>query len=815
MSDNDINIKCFHCSEPVPDGLDLTVEIFGKRQPMCCRGCQAIAQTIVEYGHQDYYKYRTQYPDKNEFLVPENLRKLQFFDLPGIQKNFVKQHNENVHEASLILDGVVCPACIWMIEKHIGALPGIVSINTNYSSNRAGIVWDTVRIKLSDILKAIADIGYRAYPYEPGREQLLADRERKEQIRRIGLAGLLGMQVMMVSVALYIGEWRGIDDTTRKFFEWFCLLLTTPVLLYSGQPFFKSAWRNLRQRYAGMDIPVTLGISIAYLGSIHATVTDKGEIYYDTVVMFIFFLLTGRYLEFAARRKSIQHIENLNRILPAMVTRLDMTEGRITETLIPVAELEPGDLALVRAGETIPADGIVCDGKSTVDESLITGEHLPVIKNADLEVIGGSINMESPLRIKITRIGNDTLLSRILGLIDRARSDKPGFTQIANRISGWFVLGVLVITAFAAWYWWNTGLDVWLPITISVLVATCPCALSIATPAAMTAAITTCLKMGIAITQQIAIEELAKVTHFVFDKTGTLTYGNLKLDSVNCLSRDNEEQFLAIANALERDSEHPLSKALINAGKSDRYQAFNVQNFPGEGITGIIENEKYYLGSREFITKNTGLIVNDNTMKILKDDYRTAVILASSRELCCVFTFSDEIRPHAKQLIQFLKDSGVKTILLSGDKPSSVDYIAGILQIDVAVSEMKPDNKLSWLKSVRDNNTVIAMMGDGINDAPVLAAADISLAMGSGTSISKINADIILLNNDLEILKKTIQVSQKTFKIIRQNIVWAIAYNILILPAALTGIIMPWMAAIGMSLSSLIVVGNATRVKSG
>ena len=813
MPDRNTIIKCFHCSEPVPEGLDLTVEIFGKKQHMCCAGCQAIARTIMDYGHQDYYKYRTRFPDKPGDLVPENLRKLQLFDLPDIQKKFVQHHKENIRETSLILDGVTCPACVWMIERHISILPGVVSANVNYSNNRAAIVWDNSRIKLSDIMEAVSKIGYSAYPYEPGREQYLAEDERKKQIRRIGLAGLLGMQVMMISVALYIGEWKGIDHTTRKFFQWFAFLLATPVLFYSAQPFFRGAWRNIRQLYAGMDIPVTVGLLVAYTGSIWATVTDIGDVYYDTVVMFIFFLSISRYLEFSARRKSIQHIENLNRILPAMATRLDNIEGTITETFIPVAELKSGDLVLVRAGETVPADGIVYDGKSTVDESLITGENLPIVKNTGTEVIGGSINIESPLQVRVTNIGENTLLSRILYLIDHARSEKPAFTQTANMISGWFVISVLIIAVIAVIYWWNAGQEIWLPITISVLVATCPCALAIATPAALSAAITTYLKAGIAVSRQTAVEELAKVTHFIFDKTGTLTYGNLKLDSINCLSNADKEKFLAIAAALEASSEHPVGKAIVEACNAGPYQASNINNFPGEGITGIVENEQYYLGTQEFISKNTGLIFKGDSLETIDDSYKTAFIMANSRQLCCTFVFSDEIRPHAKQLIKSLKENGIKTILLSGDKRSSVKHIADTLKTDIAVSDLKPDKKLAWLETLRDRNSVIAMLGDGINDAPVLAAADVSLAMGSGTSISRINADVILLNNDLEVLEKAIKVSRKTFKIIRQNIIWAIGYNILILPAAFAGIIQPWIAAIGMSLSSLIVVGNASRIK--
>lgn len=781
---------------------------------MCCLGCQAIAQSIMDYGYADYYKYRTRHALTPELLVPEELRKLNVFDLPEVQKKFTKSINGHERETSLILEGVVCPACAWLNEKHLGALPGVTAVNVNYTSNRARVRWDDSLIHLSDILKAVTSIGYTAHPYEPGHDQLLFEKERKEQIMRIGLAGLLGMQVMMISVGLYIGEWSGIDDNVRKFFHWLNLLLTTPVLVYSAQPFFKGAWRYLRQLHAGMDVPVALGISIAYLGSVWGTLTDQGDVYYDAVVMFVFFLLTGRYFEFTARKKSREHAEDMNRALPAMATRLDMTAQICREELVPVAELRPGDRVLVRPGETIPADGMVSDGKSTVDESLVTGENLPVFKQKGTELIGGSTNVESPLHMTVRHIGADTILSQILCMIERAQNEKPGFTQLANTIAGWFVIAVLIITGLAAWYWWNIDQARWLPVTIAVLVATCPCALSLATPVAMTVAMTAYLKSGIALTRQDAVETLARATHFVFDKTGTLTLGKLSLDAIHCPGDHNENKCLALAAALERNSEHPVGKAIMARHPAGTHHATEVINYPGAGLAGVIDHRRYYIGTPDFIREHTGLTPDHNTSNLLANEWKTTIILADTERLHAVFIFSDEIRPQAKKLIADLKALGRKTILLSGDKKSGVEHVAAMLGIDTALSGLKPDDKLLYLKSLQGHNNVIAMIGDGINDAPVLAGADVSIAMGGGTSLARINADMILLNDDLSNLSRAVHTAIKTFAVIRQNIIWAISYNLLILPAAVAGLIMPWLAALGMSLSSLAVVGNATRLKN-
>ena len=806
-------VKCFHCGEAVPPDLFLSVIVNGAGRPMCCYGCQAVAQTIVNCGLGDYYKYRKCNSLTPDQIIPEQLHKLRIFDNDLIQQTFITKNAANHYEANLVLEGIVCPACIWLIEKRLGAMPGMSSININYDTNHARLAWDNSLIPFSKILEEISRLGYRAYPSTNIQDQYLFEKHRKSQLLRLGLAGLLGMQVMMSSVALYTGNWSPADAGIKNFLCWFNLVLTTPVLLYSAQPFYQGAWRDLKLLRAGMDVPVSLGITIAYLGSLRSTIQGTGEIYYDSVVMFVFLLLLGRYLEFMARKKARERTDSMYCALPATATRLYNVNDGHTDEIVPVAALRPRDRVLVRAGESIAADGIVTDGISTVDESLLTGEGRPVVKQNGSALIAGSINIESPLEMTVTRTGAETVLSNILKIIERAQGEKPGFTQLANRIAGWFIPVILILAGISACYWWYAGHDLWLPVTISILVASCPCALSLATPAAMTAASSTLLQMGIAVANNNAIEKLARATHYIFDKTGTLTLGKPKLDSLRCLSSLNREECLAIMASLETKSEHPVAGAILAAAdKSMIGTATDTRNYPGRGITGSVNGVQYFIGTMEFISDMTGLKPGGAIVQNPDPDHGTVIYLADQGHWLCRSSFSDEIRPHADTLIQSLKASGKNVIMLSGDNYPSVKKIADGLHIDTFEGGLGPGDKLTFLQGLQKKNAAIAMIGDGVNDAPVLAGADVSIAMGGGTDLARINADLIVMNDQLDTLLKALHVSRRTLAIIRENIAWSIAYNLLIIPAAVAGLVAPWMAALGMSLSSLIVIGNSSRI---
>ena len=798
--------SCFHCGLPVPKGLDISVDIHGKPQPMCCHGCEAVARAIVDSGMESYYDYRTENAAKAREVVPAFLDQLKVYDNPVVQKRFVHQQN-NLSEVSLILEGIVCAACVWLNERHLSSLPGVVEVNINYSNHRAHVRWDDSKISLSDILESISRIGYLAHPYDPDRQQRIIEKERKAQLRRIGLSGVLGMQVMILAVALYTGEWWGIDEAFRGFFRWTSLLLTIPVLLFASRVFFTAAWRDLKQKRAGMDVPVSLGIAIAFTASVAHTITGSGEIYFDSVVMFTFFLLSARYFEMTARKRTNEATEALVSLQPAVAAKLVRVGGKDEEHAVPVAELDPGDRVLVRPGETIPADGSIESGASGVNESLITGESMPITKNAGDEVIGGSINTESPLIITITRVGADTVLAAIQRLLDKAQSEKPAVAQLADRIASKFVLAILVIAATVAIFWLSQGSENWLPITIATLVVTCPCALSLATPTAITAASGQLAKLGLLPTRGHALETLARATHFVFDKTGTLTIGDITLTDIKVCADLSSDDCLQIAAALEQHSEHPIAKSFKHACPDGQRQAVDVSNTPGHGISGTVDAQAWYLGKPAFVMQycSDDSIVDDSSGQ-------TRVVLATTEKICAVFTFADAIREDAATLIQNLKASGKTVVLLTGDNESTAERVASAAGINEVRSSLKPENKLAYLKRLQQQGAIVSMTGDGVNDAPVLAGADVSIAMGSGSQLAAASADFILLSNKISTIYSGYGLSVRTLSIIRQNLMWAIGYNILAVPAAAMGYIQPWLAAIGMSASSLVVVLNALRL---
>jgi Cu2+-exporting ATPase len=439
----------------VPSGVHYSVEIEGEPRPMCCKGCEAVAHAIVDSGLVDFYRHRSTPSPTARELVPEFLRETTLYDYPQVQRSFVTDAEDNVKEASLIIQGIVCAACVWLNERHVARLPGVLEIQINYATHRARVRWDDSRVHLSDILQAIASIGYTAHPYDPGRQQQLLEEERRGALRRLLLAGLLGMQIMMLAVALYAGDFFGIEPQFRRFFAWVSLVLAAPVLLFSARPFFQAAWRDLRRRSVGMDVPVALGIALAFAASAWATLRGEGAVYFDSVAMFVFFLLAARYFELAARKRAAESSEALVQTAPTLATRVVARDGTETEEEVPAFELSPGDRVRVRPGETVPADGEVVSGHSSVDESVLTGESVPVPKGPGFKVIGGAINVESPLTVTIEHTGEDTVLSAILRLLDRAQTEKPRLAQLADRAASWFVGGVLVLAAAVALYWWR------------------------------------------------------------------------------------------------------------------------------------------------------------------------------------------------------------------------------------------------------------------------------------------------------------------------------------------------------------------------
>ena len=650
---------CFHCGLPVPDGSDYCVEIDGKSRPMCCHGCQAVAQAIVDGGLSSFYRHRETPSRRPEDLVPEALRRLELYDQPALQQSFVQSDAASTKTASLILEGITCAACVWLNERHVGALPGVLDFAVNYSTHRARVRWDDSRIHLSDILKAICEIGYVAHPFDPGRQEEVHKREKSRALRRLAVAGLGTMQVMMLAIAMYAGDYSGMDDELRVFMRWVSLLLTLPVVLYSASSFFVTAWRDLKRRQLGMDVPVSLAIGGAFSASVWSTVFGGSEVYFDSVCMFAFFLLTSRYLEMGARHRAGEAAEELVKLLPATATRL--SDGG--EVVVAVSELAPGDRVLVRPGETVPADGLVEEGRSSVDESLLTGESLPRPRAAGDELVGGSVNVESPLVMAVQKVGEDTLVSAIVRLLDRAQAEKPRVARLADRVAGWFVGALLIVATLVALWWSLNAPEHAFAITLSVLVVTCPCALSLATPTAVTAASGALTRMGLLTTRGHALETLAQVSHVLFDKTGTLTRGVLQLTTVEPLApqRADRERCLALAAALESGSEHPVAKALVaHAERPPRVRELTA--LPGHGMQGEIDGRCYRVGSPAYVAELSGAPLPD----ALGRD-ATQVLLGDGDGLLARFELGDELRADAGAAIAQLRSLGLEVEILSGD----------------------------------------------------------------------------------------------------------------------------------------------------
>lgn len=797
--------SCYHCALPVPASAHYPVIIEGEPREMCCRGCQAVAQTIVDNGLIDYYRHRTALPGVGHEVVPEEVQKLALYDHPGIQKSFVRQEGEHVKEASLILEGITCAACIWLNERHLRQLPGVLQVQVNYATHRARITWDDQAIHLSKILEEIQLLGYNAHPYSAERQESLRRKRRAKDLRRIAIAGLSSGQVMMLAVALYAGAAFGMEDSTAALLRYFSLVLTLPVVFYAAVPFYQSAWNALLGNRLNMDVPVSLAVIGAFVGSAWATLQGHGVVYYDAITMFSLFLLSSRFLEHGAQEKSVEAAENLLKLAPAMATRV-MEGGQ--HQPVPVLELNEGDTILAKPGESIAADAEVIEGESTVDEALLTGESRPVPKRTGAQVIAGSINLEGPLWLRVTGVGENTVLAGIVRLLDRAVAEKPRLAQLADQVAGHFTVGLLILTAIvgAAWWWLEPAQA--FGTVLAVLVVTCPCALSLAAPTAFAAAGSHLLRHGILLTRGHALETLAKVNHVVFDKTGTLTYGKPVLQRTVTFSEVDEERCLLLAASLEQASEHPLAQSFLSrVAGTDLITVQEAQNLPGKGVSGSIAGVRYTLGNAALSEFQPATLPSD------LPEGATLVWLCDERRAMAVFVLSDGLRPQARELVGQLKAAGVQVTILSGDAADAVAHVAAEAGIESWQAALRPEDKLKALRELQQSGNVVAMVGDGVNDAPVLAGADVSIAMGGGTQVARASSDIVLLTENLLDIQRALQTGHASIAVMRQNFAWAVVYNLLALPFAAVGMIPPWLASIGMSTSSLVVVLNALRLR--
>jgi len=790
---------CYHCALPVPAGSRFTAVVLGETRELCCPGCQAVAEAIVAGGLESYYSHRSEASANPETLPVQLVDELALYDRPDVQAPFVR-HEGELSETTLLMEGISCAACGWLIERHLRSLPAVAEARLNLSNHRLHVSWNDSLLPLSEVLAQLRSVGYVAHPYQADRAAETLANENRLALRQLGVAGLLWFQAMMATMATWPEFNIDLSPEMHTILRWVALFLTTPIVFYSCAPFFRGAMRDLRTRHLTMDVSVSLAIGGAYLAGIWTAMTGSGELYLDAVGMFALFLLAGRYLERRARERTAAATAQLVNLLPASCLRLD-EHGQSVRILL--TELQLHDRVLVQPGSVIPADGRIVEGQSSVDESLLTGEYLPQRRRAGDAVTAGTLNVESVLTVEVAALGHDTRLSAIVRLLERAQAEKPRLAEIADRAAQWFLLASLILAAVIGIVWWQIDSSRALWIVLAMLVATCPCALSLATPTALTAATGTLHKLGLLLTRGHVLEGLNQIDTVIFDKTGTLTEGRLALRSVKTLGKLDADDCLSLAAALENRSEHPIAKAFGRAPIA----AEDVISQPGLGLEGMVGGRRLRIGQPGFVCA-----LSASAVPRAPEQAGQHLLLGDTHEPLAWLILDDRLRVDAYELLQACKARGWKTMLLSGDSSPMVAEIAKELGIDEARGGLHPDEKLAALQALHRQGRKVLMLGDGVNDVPVLAAADISIAMGSATDLAKTSADAVLLSNRLQTLVQAFGLARRTRRVIIENLLWAGLYNGLMLPFAALGWVTPIWAAVGMSVSSLTVVLNALRL---
>ncbi len=921
---------CFHCGDPVPKP-PFYAKVLREKREMCCMGCQLAAQSIVEAGLEQYYLDRSEI--NRTASLPTQLTRLEAYDHEEIKSQFVYAQ-DGLSVAELSVNNLRCAACTWLIESRLGEIEGIDKCQVNLTNQRMRIIWDEDKLPISRILAVINEIGYDAKPYRQDTHEAMLARHNNKMLLRLGIAALGSMQAMMYTVAIYFGEYSGMLLFQRDFLRWVSLFVSIPVFFYAGVPFFTSALSAIRARQVNMDVPVSIALIVTFFASLYATITGTGQTYYDSVSMFIFFLLAGRYIEHNARLKAASMANDLVVIEPVLVQKIaedkdaatlilqqlqqnekhktadeavqsnklpvsnlglqanlqttsqtqtafsatpnttasfvpdfmatmddsvhkittaiaqDWQAGQLQtasskptldkKQMVTAQSLQVGDIIMIEAGAEIISDGILLSQTATVSQSLLTGEGDLISKQQGDYIVGGAQNDSQPFEMLVTALPEDSQIGLIDRLMNRALSEKPKLAQQADKLARWFVARILVLSAlvFIGWYFVDPSQAIWA--TVAVLVATCPCALSLATPIALTVATNRLASYGFLTTRGHTLQTLAEITHVALDKTGTLTYGKPNLLNIELLASDDSEtevsaqqdQLLSIAAALEVGSRHPIAHALLTAAYQLHLPATqDLTYYPAGGVEAMIDGVRYRIGHVDFAldrganndadNDSIGHSMNDSIIDLSANRASSAVVLScqgthdtqQNWQALAAFYFNDKVRDTAPQMLDKLKALGIESVMLTGDPSPQALTMAESLGMQAAYNGLSPSDKVHHIQKLQAKDAVVLMVGDGINDAPVLAAANVSTSIAGAADLAQVSSDSIILNGQIEAIAAAKRIADKTERIIKQNFRWALGYNgIVLLPAAL-GYVPPWLAAIGMSLSSLLVVLNALRLK--
>lgn len=773
---------CHHCGEALAAD-----SVHEGGHAYCCSGCAAAATWIHGASLDDYYRLRT---------APAGRVDGAATDFSAWDRDVVlAEHSREVpggREITVLTDAMRCAACAWLIDRALRRERGVTDISANAVTGRIVIAWDPARTRVSSLMQRLNALGYRPWLATGEARELAQRRERRRWLMRLGVAGLGAVQAMMFAEALYLDTAQQMPVATRDFFRWITFLVSTPVVFYSGWPFLEGMWRELRSRRLGMDTLIAGSTLLAYLASLVETLRGGVHVWYDAAVMFVLLLLIARMLEQRARGVASAQVDALARARPALATR---ERGDGTPEEVPLGELAIGDVVRVATGDAVPADGVLLDHASSFDEALITGESLAVRRETGETALAGSICREQAARLRVTRIGADTRLSQLTRLVEQASGARPKLAQAAERVAGGFVV-FLLLCAAGTFAWWHVHEPARaLEVTLALLVVSCPCALSLAIPTALTTAHGALARIGVLGLRGDALSTLARVDRIVLDKTGTLSSGRPQLDAAQGVDGFDTDTALAIAAALERESAHPLAQAFADIATP--HVASQVRSVAGVGIEGVVDGALWQLGRSDFVSRRD----DDGALWLGRDGRAVAR-----------FTVREAMREDARDAVIALRNAGLKVELCSGDATAAVARFAAQVGIDEVHARQTPEQKLALVRRHQAEGEVVAMVGDGLNDAPVLAGADISIAMAEGAALAQRAADFVVTSPSLLRVPQAIALARRTQRVVRQNLAWAMGYNVLAIPLAAAGHVTPWIAALGMAGSSLLVTLNALRL---
>ncbi|MCW9047674.1 MAG: heavy metal translocating P-type ATPase [Gammaproteobacteria bacterium] len=810
------NTSCFHCGLPVNDNNRVEKIIQQTPRQFCCHGCSSVCEMIYESGLEGFYQ-RT--PD-GQLLAPppEPPQETQLYDIDEVQSEFV--HNMgDLRDIHLMVEGIHCSACVWLIERSLGKLPGLIDVKVNLANKRLVVRWNNTQIKISDIIKHLASIGYSATPFDPESAEGVIKKQNRALLLRMAFAAFSMMNLLWISIALYSGADEG---EYKSLFHWVGFILATPTLFYSGWPFLKGAWTGLKNLNLTMDVPIAIGASATYCYSVFVMLSQSnvGEVYYDTVVNFIFVILVGRFLEAKSKRHAVSATQRLMDLQPRVAHVLRDKETQI----VPIRAIQKDETILIKPGEKVPVDGIVLSGSSSIDEALLSGEAAAVNKQAGDTLSAGTVNIENTLTVKVTATLRNTSLGKIISLVEEAQASKAPIQCLADQIVPWFVAITLLLASLTFVYWFSDGIEHALLAATSVLIITCPCAFGLATPMSIAVASGLAARNGVLIKNGAVLEYLSGIKHFVFDKTGTLTEGKMRVKQIimlNNTTSENKDLILEKIIHLESLSEHSIASAVQHYAKTinitpDSQCVSNFENKPGYGIKGVIDKQIIMAGNIKLLENNNIKINSDliNQSDIQEANGISCIHITIDNIHAGFITVADQLRKDAQSLINNLRLAGIELTILSGDKKAVAESIANELGGMNVIAEVLPDEKDKVIQQLQNSGQRVAMIGDGVNDAPALIRADVGIAIGSGTDVSMESADIVLLSNELDKIRLASDLSKRTLRTIRQNISMSIVYNIIMVPLAMMAFVTPLFAAIAMPVSSLAVIGNASRIRT-